>query len=107
MNQVHVNGVALLSGIDYTFGQSTLVFTEPPGPGEKIVLTQVIDINTGSTQQTTLTGDGYSYIFKINSGPTDREILSRLFEKVIKNQKHPAVKEALDRLKVIVELIND
>jgi len=107
MNQVHVNGIALLPGIDYRIGQATIIFTSPPGAGEQIVFTEVLDVNKGSVRQMTLTGDGRQYMFKLDSDPSEREILSKLFEKVVKNRTHPAVKEALDRLKVVVELIND
>ncbi len=107
MNQIHVNGVALLPGIDYRYEHATLIFSSPPGLGEQIVLTEVLDFNTGLTRQTNLVGNGRQYMFKLDRDLTDREVLSALFEKVVKNQKHPAVKEALDRLKVVVELIND
>ena len=107
MNQVHVNGVALLPGIDYRVSQASIIFNCPPAPGDQIVFTEVLNPSTGSLHRTTLNGNGRQYMFKLDRHLTDREVLSTLFEKVITHYDHPAVKEALERLKVVVELIND
>jgi hypothetical protein len=105
MNVVHINGVALLPGIDYSVGKTTLSFSVPPPSGSDIIFTEVINDRTGATHMTRLTGDGFTYLFKLETNFTDRVELQELFSEVMKHKDIPAVRDALDKLKVIVELV--
>lgn len=105
MNVVHMNGLSLLPGIDYVVGDTMLSFVQPPPAGADILFTEVIDANTGATHVTKLTGDGSTYLFKIETNFADRVRLSRLFELTLKHKDIPVVRDAIDRLQVAIELV--
>ena len=106
MNQIHLNGIALIPGIDYTCSNATVMFSIPPPCGADIVLTEVVNVNSGATYQTRLVGNGKQYLFKLGQDSHLRAQISDLFEKAVTHRDHPAVKEALDRLRVVIELID-
>lgn len=105
MNVVHINGVALLPGIDYSVGKSTLSFSVPPPVGSDIIFTEVINNRTGATHMTRLTGDGSTFLFKLETNFTDRVELQEVFKEAMQYKDIPAVRDVLDNLKVILELV--
>lgn len=107
MTQVHINGVTMLPGIDYTSGPGTLMFSVPPGAGSEIIFTQLLSADTGATYMHRLIGDGKTYMFSVNTGMADRVKISRMIDCAIQNRRHPAVEEALTKLQVVLELLDD
>lgn len=107
MNVVHMNGLTLLPGIDYTVGKTVITFSVPPPAGADIVFTEVINAETGATHMTRLTGDGSTYLFKIETNFTDRVRLHQLFELAILHKDNPTVRDAINRLQVVLELVKD
>jgi hypothetical protein len=107
MNVVHINGVALIPGIDYTVGDTLINFSVPPPAGADIVFTEVISPTTGATHMTRLYGDGSTFLFRLETNFTDRVQLNQMFELAIKYKDNPTVRDALDKLKVVLELVKD
>lgn len=105
MNVIHMNGLSLLPGIDYTVGKNLISFSVPPPPGSEILYTQVINAESGATHMTRLTGDGTTYLFRLDTDFSNRIRLNEIFEDSLKYVDHPSVKDALDQLQVILELV--
>lgn len=105
MNVVHMNGVSLLPGIDYKVGRGTISFSIPPAAGVDIVYTEVINANTGATHMTRLIGDGVTYLFKLDTNFTERFELQNLFEDTFKYKDHISVRDAIEKLQVVIELV--
>lgn len=104
MNQVHINGVALLPGVDYTASNSTLVLSVPPKLGDQILFTEVLDLNTGATHVTRFTGDGRKYLFKFDGEFNTRLKMQSITDDLYVYRNVPAVAEAIEKLQVILEL---
>ena len=102
-----MNGLTLLPGIDYKVSDSTVSFSSPPPAGADIAFTEVIDANTGVTHITKFTGNGYTYLFKLETNFAERVRLHELFESAIKHKDTPAVRDAINRLQVVLELVKD
>ena len=105
MNVVHMNGLTLLPGIDYTVSKTAISFGVAPPAGAEIVFTEVINAETGATHMTRMTGDGSTYLFRIETNFADRVRLNELFELAIKHKNNPTVCDAIDRLQVVLELV--
>ena len=105
MNVVHMNGLTLLPGIDYTVGKNIITFSVPPQAGADIVFTEVINARTGATHMTRLTGDGSTYLFKLEINFGDRVRLNELFESALEYRDTPVVRDVLERLQVVLELV--
>lgn len=105
MNVVHMNGLSLLPGIDYTVGKKLISFSVPPPAGADIVFTEVINANTGATHMTRLVGDGTTYLFRLDTDFSTRVMLNEMCEDLLAHIDNPAVKDALDRLRVTLELV--
>lgn len=107
MIQVHLNGVALLPGVDYSQGRSTITFSMPPHPGDDIMITQVLCADTGATQVTSLVGDGKTYLFRFDPSVAARFKLQDMIESAWRHQDNPAVQDALEKLRVVLELVKE
>ena len=107
MHVVHLNGVALLPGVDYVVGDSVISFMSPPAAGSDIVFTEVINANTGATHMTRLTGNGVNFLFKLETNFAQRVKLSELFDTAIKYKDIPAVTDAINKLRVVLELVKE
>jgi len=105
MNVVHMNGIALLPGVDYTVGDALVSFSQAPERGARIMFTEVIDPDTGATHVTQIIGDGHTYLFHLETNFGDRVKLQRLFESALTYKDHPTVRDVLERLQVVVELV--
>ena len=105
MSVVHLNGVALIPGIDYTLGQTYISFLRAPAAGDDIMFTEVVSLKTGATHITRLTGDGSTFMFTIDTGFNERLKISNLLEDAYKHYDVPAVVDALDKLRVVLELV--
>ena len=105
MNVVHMNGLTLIPGIDYVVGDTMINFSVPPPAGTDIMFTEVINVNTGATHVTRLTGDGSTYLFRLETNFADRVRLNQLFESALKYRDTPAVRDLLERLQVVLELV--
>ena len=105
MITVHMNGLTLIPGIDYTVGDGTLTFSSPPPSGYNIMFSEAFE--TGTTHVTHLTGDGYTYLFKLDTNINDRARLYKMFDDAMAYKDIPAVHDALNQLRVIVELVKD
>ena len=107
MNVVHINGVSLLPGIDYVVGKNTISFSVPPPLGAEIVYTEVVDSKTGATYMTHLEGNGSTYLFHLDTDFIDRMELHELFDQVVKYRGNPAVRDALSKLQIVLELVKE
>lgn len=105
MNVVHMNGLTLIPGIDYVVSNTMINFSVPPPAGTDIMFTEVINANTGATHVTRLTGDGSTYLFRLETNFSDRVRLNELFESALKHKDNLAVRDAIDRLQVVLELV--
>lgn len=105
MNVVHMNGLTLLPGIDYTTGKNLISFSVPPPMGAEIMYTEVVDVNTGATHVTRLQGNGSTYMFKLDTDFAERLAIHELFSEAIKHKDNPAVRDAINKLQVILELV--
>ena len=107
MNVVHMNGVALLPGVDYTVGRNTISFSVPPPADADILYTEVINAETGATHVTRLVGNGFTFLFELDTEFVERLELHDLFAQVIKHKDHPAVRDAIEKIQVVMELIKE
>lgn len=105
MNVVHMNGLSLLPGIDYTIGKNTIYFTAPPPAGAEIIYTEVVDVKAGATQMTRLEGNGSKYIFHIDNEFSDRLAIHRMVEDAVRYKDNPTVRDAINQLQVVLELV--
>ena len=105
MNVVHMNGLTLIPGIDYVVGDTMITFSVPPPAGANIMFTEVIDANKGVTHITQLTGNGSTYLFRLETNFSDRVKLNELFQSALKHKDNPTVRDAIDRLQVVLELV--
>lgn len=94
---VTINGVAQLHGVDYVLGVNQISFTQAPP------FASTITIRLKNNTIHNITGDGCTFLFPILSGEDDE--LADMLADVIKYHKVPAIAEALEKLKVIIELV--
>ena len=107
MNVVHMNGVVLLPGIDYKVGGEMISFSSAPPAGAEILVTEVINANTGAVHVTRLTGNGSTYLFRIETQFADRASLLELFDEAMKYKDNPTVRDAINKLQVVLELVKE
>lgn len=105
MNVVHMNGLTLLPGIDYTVGKHTISFSVAPPAGADIMFTEVINADSGATHVTRLHGDGTTYLFRLDTDFSTRVMLNEMCVDLLEHIDNPAVKDALDKLRVTLELV--
>lgn len=107
MNAVHIDGVAVLPGIDYSIGTNKISFSVPPDNRSEIIVTEVIDAKRGATHMTRLIGDGKTYVFALDRSFVKNLELQTLLDQVWIYKDVPAVADALEKLQVIVNLITE
>jgi hypothetical protein len=108
LNIVHINGVALIPGIDYSVSENGMLsFSTAPQAGADIVFTEVVNQNTGETMMTRLTGDGHTYLFRLETNFADRVHISEMFQLALKYKDHPTVRDAINKLQTVLELVKE
>lgn len=95
---VFINGVRQIPSIDYVLGSTTLNLSAPPAQGSNISLV----LADGS--ETVFLGDGLTYLFNFRS---QRHEMLQLLDDAVKYRENPAVLEALEKLKVVIELVRE
>lgn len=93
---VSINGVMQVPGIDYSATKNSIAFSSPPEAMSSI------EIRGRNGTLARILGDGSTYLFNFMSD-LDHDI-TYVLEEAFKLRHVPAVKEALERLQVIVEL---
>ena len=96
---VSINGLMQVPGIDYTSCNNAVSFSTPPPMGSSI------DIRNHFGTLARIHGDGSTYLFQF-SDYLDRDTLT-VFDDAIKLKDNPAVADALERLRVVVELVKE
>jgi hypothetical protein len=105
MITIHLNGLRLIPGIDFTAGNNTVSFTQPPCMGDDIVITTSIPGSSTSVYMQKLTGNGHTFRYNIDSTFDERAKLQRTLEDAWTYQSVPAVADVLKRLQVVLELV--
>ena len=72
MHLVHINGITQAPGINYVLSNTTISFSSPPPAGADIIITEVIDARTGTTHITRLNGNGSTFLWKLDTGFSER-----------------------------------
>lgn len=100
MAQVYINGVLLISGIDYNISDQSISFARPPDAGS------IINIMGGPGQLVSMVGNGKRYLFNLNEQWSDYERIQDMLHVAWRHKDVPAVADQLEKLKVVLELIN-
>jgi hypothetical protein len=98
MISVYIDGVLQIPGIDYTAAKNAVSFSQPPMRGS------YIEVSALSTV-VRLLGDGSTYLFMLDIDVERHTDLNDMLHDAFKLRDVPAVAEALERLKVVIELV--
>jgi hypothetical protein len=101
MLSVHVNGVKQIPGIDYLAAKNAVSFASPPRAGD------VIYVNNARGTVAHIYGDGSTYLYQFTEDIDGHENMMNLLNDVGKYYQNPAVADALERLKVVIELVKE
>lgn len=101
MISIYIDGVLQAPGIDYMATQNAVSFTQPPLQGS------YIEVNTLNSTVARLMGDGRTHVFQLDGGAVVRHEMLRLLDDVCRYRDNPAVAEALEKLKVVIELVKE
>lgn len=93
---ISVNGIIQIPGVDYHVGETKIAFTTPPTSGSTITISS----NSGVLSH--VFGDGSTYLYDYLDG--ESVTTRRMLELAYIHRSIPAVADALERLKVVVEL---
>jgi hypothetical protein len=104
MIEVHLNGLRLIPGIDYTATHGEIKFTEAPCLGDNITISSTIPGSVG-VQMQALMGNGHTFAYKIDRSFSDRVVIQNLLDDAWTYQNVPAVLDVLDQLKVVLALV--
>lgn len=103
MIQIHLNGLKMLPGIDYTATKNTIGFSTPPNAGDDILVTSAIPGGGAHLQR--LKGDGFTFLYQLDSSFKERVQIQSVLADAWVYHNVPAVKDLLDRLQVVIELV--
>jgi hypothetical protein len=102
MIQVFVNGILQVPGIDYALGETVLSFSVPPDVGDQI------DIMNAGKCLSRFIGDGHRYLYQgLDLTEKLDHVTLGLFYDAHAHKHVPAVQDALERLKVVIELAKE
>ena len=101
MISVYINGIKQLEGIDFRLGENTISFSRAPSFGSDI------EISNGFTRVANIIGDGSTYLFQILLDMAKHNALINMLHDSLKYSENPAVADALERLRVVVELVKE
>lgn len=92
---VAVNGI-IQSTHQYMKVSDRIIFHQAPPPGSTIYLMT-------EEQRFDYEGDGFTYAFPLP--PSDRRIYKEFMEEVYQKRDNPTVKDQLEKLKIVMELV--
>lgn len=95
---VSVNGVRI-HWTDYTFVNNSIVFTQAP-PASSLIEIQIHNSVMAHM------GDGTTVMFD-TTRLTKAQEFREMFEKIWKHRNNPTIKDQLEKLQVLVELVDD
>ena len=101
MISVYINGIKQLEGIDFRLGENTISFASPPPFGTEI------EISNGLNRIANIFGDGKTFLFQILLDMARHNALINMLHDSLKYSENPAVADALERLRVVVELVKE
>jgi len=107
MMDVNLNGLRLIPGIDYTATPTQISFSEAPCVGDHIVVTSAIPGAPGGAFVQTITGNGHTFLYKLDSSFNSRVELQRLLADAWEYHRVPAVEDILNQLKIVIELVKE
>ena len=95
---ITVNGIVQYDENHYITNNDCLIFNEAPSMGSSIV----IQYHNGSTKY--FEGNGSQNVFPID-GHTEITKFYRLIKDITKHKDNPAVKDLLEQLRIVTELL--
>ena len=95
---ISINGILQSDGSHYIINDDSLIFSEAPSMGSKIV----IQYHNGLTR--CFEGNGSQHIFPMG-GHTEIAKFDRLIRDITKHKDNPAVKDLLVQLQIVTELL--
>lgn len=104
MIRVHLNGLKLIPGIDYSATNHTVSFNEAPAVGDEVLITSDIPGGSGSHMQR-FVGNGSLFLYQLDSAFQERMKLQAVLDDAWTYQGVPAVQDILAQLKVVIELV--
>ena len=101
MITVFVNGILQLPGVDYVIGASAIQFQQAPQAGSSV------EIRTAKSTIARVLGDGSTFLFPIMVDADKYNEITDMLHQALKYYQVPAVAEALEKLRVVVELVRE
>jgi hypothetical protein len=95
---ISINGILQSDGSHYITNDDSLIFSEAPVTGSRIV----IQYHNGLTRY--FEGNGSQHIFPMG-GHTEIMKFDRLMRDITKHKDNPAVKDLLEQLQIVTELL--
>jgi hypothetical protein len=103
MIRIHLNGLKLVPGVDYTSTNHIISFLSPPAPGDQLLITS--GLPGGGAHMQRFVGDGFTFLFKLDSSFEHRIKLQAMLDDVWTYHNVPAVHDVLEQLQVVLELV--
>ncbi len=103
MIYVHLNGLKMVPGIDYSTTRSSVSFSQPPAVGDSAIVT--MSINGGGAHMQRFTGDGHTYLFQLDQTFENRYKLQTILDDAWTYHNVPAVQDLLEQLGVVIALV--
>ena len=95
---ISINGIVQYDGSHYITNDDHLIFSEAPSIGSRIV----VQYYNGS--QRYFEGNGSQHVFPLD-GHTAITQFDRLLRDITKHKDNPAVKDLLEQLRIVTELL--
>ena len=100
MIRASINGVLLIPGIDYVVDREYMSFTQAPRYGDRI---HVMTPNANAD----FYGNDVTFRFPMPTVIQKSEVLEGLMHDLDEYMDHPTVKDQLERLQVVLELVKN